>query len=300
MSMTWSDLQTKAQRLAKTNNTDDLIQLKLDMNEGYALFNAKLSRYFTRKQQFTDLISGQQIYQTPIDCVRILGITVQVANTYNPVVKEIRDEFQWRQITSYPIQSNWPTYYFPIGNDQVSLWPVPSQTVVNGMRLYYQQTTSALTVDDVTNITAGVTVSVNNGSVTVTADSGSPFNADMASLQFQVTDTTDQTFYEIVSATSNTLQLKTAYTASSSSNHTWRIGQVSIIPMQYDSAPVHYALWSFFSAQGNEPRAQYHRTQFDTMMEDCLEEYSSSNVSSVIDYSDDVAYNIWLAPPPAS
>lgn len=299
MAFTWSDLQTKAQRLAKSNNSDVLTQLNLDMNEGYALFNAKLSRYFTRKQQFTDLVAGQQIYQTPIDCVRILGMTVQVANTYNPVVKEIRDEFQWRQITSYPIQSNWPTYYFPIGNDEVSLWPVPSQTVTNGMRLYYQQTTSALTVNDVTSVTTEATVTVSNGSVLVTA-SNDVFNADMAGLQFQVTDTTDQTFYEIIAASSTELQLKSAYTATSGADHSWRIGQVSIIPMQYDSAPVHYALWSYFSAQGNESRAAYHRGQFDNMMADCLEEYSSSNVSSVISDDDYTELNLWVVPPPAS
>lgn len=299
--MTWTDLKTKFQRLAKDNNPDTLTQGMLDMNEGYALFNAKLSRYFTRKQQFTDLVANQQIYQLPIDCVRILGMTVQVANTYNPVVKEIRDEFQWRQITSYPVSSNWPTYYFPIGNYEVSLWPVPSQSVTNGMRLYYQPTTSALTVNDVTGTatTIPTTVTVANGSTTVTA-SGNAFNADMATLQFQVTDATDQTFYDILAATSNTLTLKTPYVATSGGGHTWRVGQASIIPMEYDSAPVHYALWSFFSANGNETRAAYHRAQYDNMVADCLEEYSSANVSSVISDDDYAELNLWVVPPPAS
>lgn len=299
MAITWTDLKVKAQRLAKDNNPDTLTQLAQDMNEGYALFNAKLSRYFTRKQQFTDLVAGQQIYQTPIDCVRILGMTVQVANTYNPVVKEIRDEFQWRQITSYPIQSNWPTYYYPLGNDEVSLWPVPSQTVTNGMRLYYQPTTGALTVDDITSTTTSTMVTVSNQGTTVIA-SASAFTADMAGLWFQVTDTTDQTFYEVLAATSTTLTLKTAYTATSGSGHTWRIGQLSIIPTEYDSAPVHYALWSYFSAAGNENRSQYHRTQYDNMVADCLEEYSSSNVSGVISDSDYTELNLWVVPPPAS
>lgn len=299
MALTWSDLKTKAQRLAKDTNPSTLAQLELDMNEGYALFNAKLSRYFTRKQQFTDLVAAQQIYQTPIDCVRILGMTVQVATNYNPVVKEIRSEFEWRQITSYPIQSNWPTYYFSLGNDQVSLWPVPSQTIASGLRLYYQPTTSALTVDDITGTDTAttVTVTVNNGTTLVTASSN-VFTPDMASLWFQVTDTTDQSFYEILSAASNTLTLKTAYTASSGGGHSWRVGQCSIIPMQYDSAPVHYALWSYFAAQGNDTRSQFHRTQFDNMVADCKQEYSSSNVSSVITDEDNVGLNLWLCPPP--
>ncbi len=294
---TWSDLQTQAQRMTKDNNANTLAQLKLDMNEGYHLFNAKLSRYFTRKQQFTNLIAGQQIYQTPIDCIRILGMTILVSNNYNPVIKEIRSEFEWRQITSYPMQSNWPTYYFAIGNDTVALWPIPSQDVVNGMRLYYQPTTSALTVDDVTSTTTSSTVTVTNGSTTVTASSAI-FTADMATLWFQVTDATDQTFYEIVSATTTTLTLKSAYVAPSGAGHAWRVGQTSIIPQEYDSAPVDYALWRYFSMAGNETRAEYHKQKWDATVVDCMEEYSSSNVSSVITDDTDVSLNLWLVPPP--
>lgn len=299
MSMTWTELQVKAQRLSKDNNPDTLVQLKADMNEGYSLFNAKLSRYFTRKQQFTSLIADQQIYQTPVDCVRVLGMTVVVTTNYQPVVKEIRSEFQWRQITSYPMASNWPTYYFTLGNDEISLWPVPSQDVTNGLRLYYQPTTGSLTVDDVTSESASATVTVTNGSTTVTATAG-VFDPDMAGLWFQVTDTTDQTWYEIVSSTTTGLVLKSAYTATSGGSHSWRIGQLSIIPQQYASAPVHYALWNFFSANGNESRAEYHKGKYDQMVADCLEEYSSSNVSSVITEDDYVGLNLWLVPPPAS
>jgi hypothetical protein len=298
MAFTWTELQTKAQRLSKDNNADVLTQLKADMNEGYALFNAKLSRYFTRKQQFTSLVANQQIYQTPIDCVRITGMTVVVATNYQPVVKEIRSEFEWRQITSYPMNSNWPTYYYPLGNDEVSLWPVPSQDVTNGLRLYYQPTTGPLTVDDTTSTTTSSTVTITNGSVTVTASPG-VFNPDMAGLWFQITDTTDQTWYEIASATSLTLTLKSAYTATSGSGHAFRVGQLSILPQQYASAPVHYALWSYFSSNGDEPRAQYHKDKYDQMVQDCLEEYSSSNTSNVITSDEYSALNLWLVPPPA-
>lgn len=296
MAYSFTDLKGKFQRLARDTSSDTLAQGVLDMNEGYLLFCAKLSRYFTRKQQFTDLIAAQGIYQTPVDSVRILGMTVQVSTNYNPVVVEIRSEFEWRQITSYPIQSNWPTYYFVLGNNEVSLWPVPSQSVTKGLRFYYQPTTSAMSVDD---ITTGATVTVTQNLATVTA-SNSIFNADMATLSFQVTDATDQMWYEIVSASSNTLTLRSAYVAPSGAGHSFRIGQLSIIPQEYATAPVHYALWSFYEANGNTTRAEYHRTQYNNMFQDCLEEYSSSNVSGVITDSDPEPLNLWLAPPPAS
>lgn len=300
--LTFQDLYTKTQRLAQTSNATDLTQIKQDINTGYHMFNARLSRYFSRKQQFTNLIANQGTYQVPIDSVRVLVVTALVTPTYEVPLKEIRSEFEWRQITSYKtLASNWPTFYFAIGNDEIALWPVPSQSVTNGMRFVYQPQDHDLTLDDITSNSTGTTVTVTNGSPTVT-NSGTPFNADLASLQLQITGITDTSWYEIVSSTTSVLTLKSAYVASSGSGKAWRIGQVSIIPQEYQDAPMHYALGNFFSAKGNEARSNYHLGSKDKpgvfyqMIEDCLEDYSSSNESSVIT-EDDYFVNAWSVPP---
>lgn len=302
MSYSWSQMITKAQRVAKDSNPDTLVQLKADMNEGLSMFLTRFGRYFTRKQQFTDLIANQQIYQTPVDCEKILGMTTLVTSNFQPPVKEIRDEFQWRNITAVTTATNYPCYYFPIGNDEVSLWPVPSQNVTNGLRLYYQPVTSQLSYEDQTSATTSLnaTVTVTNGSPTVTASSG-VFNADMATLSFQVTDVLDQTYYEIVSATSTTLTLKSAYTGTSGAGHAFRISQLSILPKQYQSVPVDYALWVYFEAAGNTARASWHKGQYDAAILAAVEEYSSSVVGNIITDDDmNAAYNPWFIPPPAA
>ena len=233
MATTWTQQKLKAQRLSRDNTSGTLVQLEEDMNTGYHLFNAKLSRYYTRKQQFTNLIADQQIYQTPIDSIRIMGMTVSVSNTYQPTVKEIRSEYQWRQITSYPQASNWPAYYFMIGNDELALWPTPSQNVINGLRFYYQPQDYDLSIEDVTSTSLSTTATVTNGSVTVTM-AGSVLTSSMANLWFQVTGETDNTFYEIISSTSSTLTLKSAYVATSGASKEFRIGQLSILPQEYN------------------------------------------------------------------
>lgn len=298
MALTWSEMQLKAQRLAKDNNSDTLTQLQQDMNTGYHMFNAKLSRYYSRKQQFTSLIAGQQIYQTPIDSVRVMGMTAIVTPNYQPVIKEIRSEFEWRQITSYPMESNWPTFYFMIGNDELALWPVPSADVENGLRFYYQPQDHDLSIDDVTSTSTSATVTVSNGSEVVTVSSG-VFSPQMVGLWFQVTGVTDLSWYEIVAADSTTLTLKSAYVGLSGSGQDWRVGQLSIIPQEYAEAPMHWALSNYFSAQANETRSQQHMNTYKAMVEDCLEEYSSSNTSSVIT-GNETFMNIWQVPPPAS
>lgn len=300
MSLTYQDLQQKFQRLTKSSNTDVLTQGSQDMNIGYHLFNAQLARYYTQKQQFTDLITGQQIYQTPVDAIRIITMTTLVSNSFNPPLQEARDEYEWRLATSYSYSSNWPAWYRVLGSDSISLWPVPSQDVANGLRYIYQPQDHDLSILDTTSTSTGVTVTVTNGDVTVTADSGSPFTIDMAGLWFQVTGQVDLTWYEIVSATSTVLTLKSAYIATSGSNKTWRIGQLSIIPQEYSDAPIQYALYQYWSAQGDEPRSELHLNNFNNMIKSCKEEYSSSNESSVIADGDGDALNIFLVPPPAS
>lgn len=298
MSITWTDLERKFQRQARSSNPDVLTQAQEDMNTGYHLFNAKLSRYYTRKQQFADLVAGQQIYQTPVDCVRVMGMTVLVSPTYQPTVQEIRSEYEWRQRTSYVMQTNWPMWYLMIGNDELSLWPVPSQTLEAGLRFYYQPQDHDLSVEDVTSTSTVQTVTVTNGSATVTA-TGTPFTTQMIGLSFQLQGVTDLTWYEITGATSNTLTLKSAFVGLSGSGLSWHIGQLSIIPQEYSDAPINYALSKFFTAQGNEPRALEHLNLFNQAMADCKSEYSSSNVSSVITYDDDEVLNVWQVPPMA-
>ena len=306
MSQTWTQMQTKAQTLAKTSNAAALVQLKEDMNTGYHMFNQKLSRYYARKQQFADLVESQQIYQTPIDCIRVMGMTVLVSNTYQPTLKEIRSEYEWRNITSYPMESNWPAYYYMLGNDELSLWPIPSQDVTNGLRFYYQQQDYDLSIEDVTSVTTGATVTVTNGTTTVTASSG-VFTPGLKSLWFQLTGVTNLTWYEIVDVpNATTLTLKSAFVGTSGSAQAWRIGQISIIPPEYADAPMHYALGNYFSAQGNEGRSQFHLGTEDNpgmfwqLAKNCSEDYSSSNQSSVITDNEGVALNIWKVPPPAS
>lgn len=307
MALTFTQMQTKFQRLSRNSNSDVLTQAQEDMNTGYHMFNAKLSRYYSRKQQFASLVANQGIYQQPVDAVRVSVVSILVTSTYEVPLKEIRSEQEWRYITSYKtLASNWPEYYMVLGNDKISIWPLPSQAVANGLRYVYQPQAPDLTQSDTTSVAAGATATVTNGSTTVTA-SGVAFNSDMATLSFHTTGQTDTTWYEIFAATSTTLTLKTPYAGTSGSGKAWTVGQLSIIPQEYAEAPIHYALGNYWAAQGNETKSLLHLGTaarpgiFYQMMEDCLTEYSSSNETTVITgngYED--AMNIWLAPPPAS
>lgn len=298
MSLTWTELQKKAVRLSRDTTGNTLEQLKQDMNTGYHLFNNKLGRYWSRKQQFTDLFEQQQIYQVPIDSIRVIGIVIAVSDTYQIPVKEIRSEFEWRQITAYPYQSNWPAYYFMIGNDEVALWPTPSQDVVNGMRFYYQQDDFDLSIDDVVSTEQNpvVTITATKDSPTITASSAI-FTPQMKGLYFQATGVTNLTWYEIVDVPDSThITLKSAFVGITGSGLSFRIGQLPIFPGQYHDSIVNYALYQYFSSKGNEARASQHLALFDASVEDAIEMFSSSTEGNVLT-DDDNYVNAWFLTP---
>jgi len=298
MALTWTQLQTKAQRLSRDTTPATLEQLKQDMNTGYHLFNNKLARYWSRKQQFTNLIAGQGIYQTPVDSIRVEVIVIAVSNTYQIPVKEIRSEFEWRQITAYPYSSNWPAYYFVIGNDEVALWPTPSQNVTNGLRFVYQQDDFDLSVEDVvsTEQSPVVTATFTNGSPTVTASSAI-FTPQMKGLYIQNTAVTNLTWYEIVDVPDSThVTLKSAFVGISGSGLSFTVGQLPIIPSPYHDAIINYALYQFYSGKGSDARANQHLNLFEASVTDAVQQYSSSTQGNVLT-NDDNYVNAWFLTP---
>lgn len=303
MALTWTDLKTKAVRLSRDTTSGTLAQLEQDMNQGYQMFNAKFGRYYSRKQQFTNVVDGQSIYQTPIDSVRIIGMTVKTAsgdNSYSPPIKEIRSEYEWRLIKTVPnYASSWIAYYYVLGNDEIEVWPVPSSNITNGIRYYYQPQASFMSVDDIigSQITpTPQTVTVTNGSTDVTS-TGSTFTNQMIGLSFQLQGVTDLSWYEIVDVpNSSTLTLKSAFVGNSGSGLDFRIGQVSILPSEWQDVPVQYALWLFFSGKGNEARANMHKGLFDTALLEAESEYSSSSEGNVLT-QDDNYVSPWVLTP---
>lgn len=296
MSLTWTQAIAKTQRQARDNGADTLVQLKEDWNQGYHLFNAENARYYSRRQQFCDLVQGQRIYQTPVNCVKISGMTLLMSAGYEPPLFEVRTETEWRQKLSIPqYASNLVTHYFAIGKESFGLYPLPSQDVTNGLRIWYQPEDSDMSIDDTTSPT--VTVTLTENSPTVTA-SGAIFTQSMIGQSFRPEGVVDLTWYEITAVPSATeLTLGAAYIGPSASGLSWRVGQIPIIPQQFQDSPMHYALANYFSTHGDETRGQYHRGLFENMIKDCKEQYSSSSTSNVLTEGDEAILSAWYLTP---
>jgi hypothetical protein len=296
--LTYTDVLAKLKTQAKSIETSVTTQLVQDYNMGYQQLLSKLTRYWTRKQQFTDLIAGQQIYQTPVDANKVEAVTAQVTTAYKPPLKPVYSEEEWRRLTSYSMQSSWPTYYFIIGQKEIGLWPVPASSVTLGLRLVYQPRAFNLSMADITSASTSATASVTHGSTTVTLSSG-VLSTSQIGLNFQATGILDDTFYDIVASSSTTVTLEAPYVGATASGVAWRVGQLPNLPSEFHDVPLHYALWLYFSAEGNESRAALHKKFFDDGTNEALARYSSAQEASVITEEVEL-YNPWLVPPPAA
>lgn len=294
MAISFQDAYIKFQIISGSENATNLIQAKQDINIGYARFNAAISRYFTRKQGFTNLVANQRYYQTPIDAVRVSDVSVVVSSGYEYPLEQVRSENTWRQWLITPsYSSNFITHYFVYGNDQIGLYPMPSQNATNGLRYVYQPQDVFLSKDDYTTGTAAVT----NGSTTVTGTGTSWTQAAHGNLQFQITDGSDGNWYEITAVNSTTsLTLKTPYVGPSDSGATYRLGQLFIFPAEYDDVPVDYALYRFYESRNNPQRSTYHKSNYDTAVGQAVEAYASSSTSTVIT-DETEGLNLWKIPP---
>jgi len=285
---------TKAQYISGDTTANTLIQFKEDINIGYKRLNAAVARYFTRKQAFTNLVASQQYYQTPVDMVRPVLVAVTISTGYEYPLKQVRSEEEWRQKNIYS-SSGEPREYFVYGSDQLGLFPKPSSNVTNGLRLVYQPQDVDLTKADYTT----GTVSITNGAVAVTGSGSLWTQAAHGTMWLQVTDGSDGNWYEISSVNSSTsITLKTPYAGPTVSGVTYRLGQLFIMPGEFDDTPVDYALYRFYESKNNPSRARYHDAKFAQMVDKAKQDYASSSSSNVI-IGGDESWNAWLIPPQA-
>lgn len=287
--MTWQEIYTKTRGIAGLSSTDDLTQVKQDLNIGNKRFNAAINNYFTRRSKSASIVAGQQYYQLPPDCIRVTGVDFLQSASRRIPLTQVRSEYQWRSLNSTEQSGNSLQYYFVKGADELGLFPVPSEATTNGLIIYYEPKGFTLSQDDYST----GTVTLTEGSATVTG-SGTTFTSSMVGREFKVTDGTDGYDYKVASFTSTTvITLEEPFIGISGAGKTFNIGEAPVYPSEYHDAPMDYALSRFFETANNPDRAKYHKNNFDEAVREAREKYASSSSSQVITDAP-ASYNPWM------
>lgn len=290
--LTFGQLVQGTQALVGDTSTDSVAQIKQSINMANSKVSALMRRYFTRMSKTTGIVANQQYYQLPEDAVRVTGVVVSI-NGINYPLEEVIDEMMWRKVnltTTGTIVI--PTYYFVRGNNEIGLWPRPSQTTANALEVFYEQRQPRLTQDDFT--TGTVTVAQNSQSIT---HSGTGFSQAMVGRYFQTTDG-DGLWYRIGGYTSSSvLTLEQYYQGTSGSSRTFIIGEAPIIPEDYHESLIDYACYRYFLARKDVKVAGEFKNLWDSAMEEMQEAYSNKTSNEVIEDVDSYLYNVFNVPP---
>lgn len=276
-----------------SQDSQDLTNIKDDINQGLKLFKNAARRYWTRKQASASLVNNQQYYQLPPDCVRVTQVYVN-SNGLNYPVKQVDSEYLWNRINVIPaVTINVPTYFFIRGRDEIGLWPIPSSNATNALNVSYEPQLE-MSQD---NVTAG-TVTVTNGSQTIT-NSGNNFTPDMVGRWFQVQGRYNEAWYQISVYNSTTsLDIATYYAGTSSSGLSYIIGDCPDIPPDYHLGLVYYAAYNFFLKRKDEGSSSLYLGMFNQLLDEYRENYASKTTGLVQSQTDSYRYSIFMIPPP--
>jgi hypothetical protein len=192
-------------------------------------------------------VANQVFYNLPYNIKELTNFYITIGNLrYSPTespTTEFWDDLQFAQYSS-----NVPQYYF-VFNKQIGIFPTPSSNG-NELTVRYKHRLRDLSQADYTTGTISVTTLTN----TMTG-SGTSWTNDMADRWIQIPATSsnttsgDDNWYQIFSVQSSTaLTLYNQYQGNTVTGGTYTIGEMPILPEDYQIAGLYYALWVYYTS----------------------------------------------------
>ena len=285
---------------ANTTNSYDNITWGMRMINDAIRYLATIF-YFNETSYTVLTVATQQAYQLPSDFEQMIDVTVQIGGLLW-TAKESPSRKHFDALNVIPFNNDFPQYYF-IYNGQVKLYPTPASSG-NTITMNYKKRVTDIAMDDVTNVTASSTVAVTTSTTTVTA-SVPTFKQWMGMsgwIQFPYSTTDanngDNKWYQIASVTSSTvLVLKNAYTGATITAGNFTIGDVPILPEDYQDLPLYKACRMYFSTRVvDETKASNFKASYDEGFVLLDNKYGSKSSSPVLNDIDAPVFNPNLFP----
>ncbi len=278
----WDSALIISQKLAQDTNADTITFLNLTMNAGYKEILAELGRPVTEKTKTTVTVASQQGYQMPADFNWLKSIKVTVGSTiYTPDEEESQEN--WDYLNMQSETGDVPEAYFVrprfgFGGTEVQLYPTPSSSG-NTITLVYEAIDRDLSQ---AKYTTG-TISVTNGSATVTG-SGTTFTASMVGRYFQITSATgDGLWYKVAGFTSTTvITLENFYQGTTVSGVNYQVAEAFGLPEDLHMLPIYYAVWHYAMFRRDKTRSDQFGGLYKLGLADAKRRYGTKTRSNII------------------
>ena len=278
--ITFTQMKQQAADLCGIYTTSpEMIKIARDINTGVKLFQNAARRYWTRREKKTNLVANQQFYQFPSDMLRISSVRAKSGDTYYPLT-QIRSEDEWDKMNMTPVgQTSTPVYFFVKGADEIGLYPIPSTTVADGIKVSYEPRMVDMAITDVVG-----KADVVQNSVNIVAGAATLFSENMLNdCWFTVTDGSDGNWYKIVAYTDTThIGIDNNYQGLTKNAADILIGQCPSFPEEYHEAAIYYACKNFYLMRKDLESSSMYSQLFDRLFNQYREVYGSKTTGGVI------------------
>lgn len=284
--LTFTQMKEQASKLCGIHYQEpEMAVIISNINTATKLFENAARRYWTKKEKIADLTADQQYYQMSNDMHRVHEIKCKTSTDGNIIVPltEVASEYDWNRLNSVPFKTSWPTHYFIRGNNEIGLYPCPSESITGGLIVSYEPRVRDMAIDDMT-FTADVaqgSVNIENPDRTALVSGFQPYMTE--NFYIKSNDGKDGNWYKVQKVISeDKLQIANNWLGPTGTGVSLTLGQVPPFPEEYHDAPVFYACFKFYAMRKDTDSSAMYRTLFEDALQQYRETYGSKTTGGVI------------------
>lgn len=242
--------------------------------------------YFNERSYTTLTVVQQQFYNLPPQVKNLIDVTVQIGGVlWTPDFAPNRTF--WDQLNTIVFYQDFPSFFY-IYNSQCGIFPCPASSG-NTITMNYKVRTIDLSQADYTTGTVSIT---NN--IAILTGVGTTFIPNMVNRWIQISAPNgDNQWYQILTFNSATsLTLYNPYTGPTVSGGTFTIGEMPILPEDYQDLALYRALWIYFnSIVPNPAQSKIYENFYKEGYEMLNEEYGEKTTNVALTDTDIPIYN---------
>lgn len=284
--LTFTQRKQQAAKLCGINYLEpEMAIIVSNLNNADKLFANAGRRAWTRKEKIANIKAEKQYYQIASDMFRVSSIRVKTStggNFINPL-KEVQSEEEWNRLNAFPFKTSYATHYFIRGNDEIGLYPIPSEDVENGLMVAYEPRIRDMGIDDFV-FTADVLengVDITNPDATGLPGGFKPYMTE--NFWIKSNDYEDGNWYKVQKVIDgNHMKIDNNYLGPSGTGVSFTMGQVPPYPEEYHEAAIFYAAFKFYAMRKDTDSSAMYRTLFNDALEQYRETYGSKTTGGVI------------------
>lgn len=278
------------ERIINNSSADNLLWGLEQVNDSIRRLVTKY--YFNERSYTTTTTASQQFYNLPPQVKKLINLTVNISNVlWQP--KECPSRQYWDSLNVINFTQDFPSFFF-VYNGQVGIYPIPASSS-NTITMNYKTRIVDLSMADVTSTSTSSTITATNSSTSITCTNATVFKKWMEDQWIRIPSTTtdatngDNQWYQIESVATGmgVLTLKNKYTGESVTGAGFTIGEVPILPEDYQDLPLYRLGVVYYTTRFPDPaRAAQYQKLWDEGEQALNEEFGSKTTSIVLTDTD--------------